>query len=217
VLLLVGFLAGRASVRVDDRELADSLAVWKEHRKQDDAVLDSTRAIVLAERARGDSAESAASHWRSIADARNRTIADLRQRADAAGRDLANATTPADSLKACMVELVLRRGECAETARQNDDLRRAAQADTAAKAALRRENAAHLTQRGRDSTRLAEADGLIVRLEKAAGGCRVPLVGLPCPLAVAGYNLTVSRFAFGGGLPVKLGPIRGVAMVTWSP
>lgn len=217
-LLAVGaFLAGRASVVPDDQELRDSLAVWRDHRKDDATFHDSTRAVILAERERWAAAEQEGTRWRTIANARDRTITDLRQRADAASRELADATTPADSLRACMTELVLRRSECAETARQNGDLRRAAEADSTAKEALRKENAAHLGQRGRDSLRLREADGLIAKLEKAAGGCRIPLVGVPCPIPLGGYNVTRKDFEAGAVVPFKLGRFRVGASVTWSP
>jgi hypothetical protein len=43
-LIAVGiFLAGRWSVVPDDQELRDSLAVYREHRKQDKAALDSSK------------------------------------------------------------------------------------------------------------------------------------------------------------------------------
>jgi hypothetical protein len=217
VALVVGFLAGRASVVTDDQELRDSLAVYREHRRQDAEALDSSRNVILAARAMADMAEQESVKWRNIAAARQVVANRFRDSADAAGRRLAEATTPEDSLRACIPELLARRSECAALRETNTALVVAAQQDDSVKQALRRETAAHLGQRGRDSTRLREADGLINRLEKAAGGCRIPLVGLPCPLAVAGYNVTLSRFEGGVGLPVKVGPIRGVAMVTWSP
>lgn len=217
VLFGGGFLAGRASVVPDVQELRDSLAVWRDHRKQDAAALDSFRLLVMDERGKFALAEAEASKWRGIAAART-TVADRhRARADSMARELADATTPEDSLKACIAEVTARRSECAEVRAANGALLAAAAADSAAKAALRRESAAHLGQRARDSTRLAEADGLIGRLEKAVGGCRVPLVGLPCPIPVAGYNVTRQELEAGAVVPFKVGRFRVGASVTWSP
>jgi hypothetical protein len=211
------FLAGRWSVVPDDQELRDSLAVWREHRKQDAAALDSSRRVIVAARELAATQEAEATKWRSIAAARVVVADRERARADGFARQLAEATTPEDSLKACIAEVTARRSECAEVRATNGALLEAAAADSAAKDVLRTENAAHLGQRGLDSTRLAESDGLIVRLEKAAGGCRVPLLAFPCPIPLAGYNVTLRKVEGGAIVPFKLGRFRVGASVTWSP
>jgi hypothetical protein len=204
-LIAVGiFLAGRWSVVPDDQELRDSLAVYREHRKQDKAALDSSRTVILAARAMAEMAEQEATRWRNIAAARQVVADRHRERADSASRALAEARTPEDSLKACMVELVSRQSECAALRETNTALVVAAQQDDSVKQALRRETAAHLGQRNRDSVRLAEADGLIVRLEKAARGCRLPLVGAPCPQALVLYSFDDRALRVGATFPVKL-------------
>jgi hypothetical protein len=204
-LIAVGiFLAGRWSVVPDNQELRDSLAVWRDHRKDDATFKDSTRAVILAERERASAAEQESAKWKNIAAARQVVADRFRDSADAAGRRLAEATTPEDSLRACIPELLARRSECAALRETNGALVEAAQEDSAVKQALRREAAAHMGQRNRDSTRLAEADGLIARLEKAAGGCRVPLAGIPCPEALVLYSFDDRALRIGATFPVKL-------------
>ena len=214
VLGVGAFLAGRASVRVDDPELRDSLAVYRQHRKDDAKALDSSRAVILATHDAAERWESEAARWQGLAAARVVVADRHRNRADSMARELANATTPEDSLRACIAEISARRSECAEVRAANADLLTAAAADDSVKRALRQETAAHLGQRTRDSTRLAEADGLVTKLQRNALGCRVPLIGMPCPTAIANYELTGKAFSFGGGVPVK----RWLTLsLTWTP
>jgi hypothetical protein len=187
-LLATGFVVGRLSVRVDDQELRDSLAVYRDHRKADAKALDSSRAVILAAQDAAQRWEEEAARWNGLAAARVVAADRYRDRADSLARALATATTPEDSLRACIAEVTARRSECAEVRAANADLLTAAAADDSVKRALRQENAAHLGQRARDSTRLAEADGLVTKLEKNARGCRLPLVGFKCPAASATWD-----------------------------
>jgi len=60
--------------------------------------------------------------------------------------------------------------------------------DTAQEGAARRDLTITDLVRGRarDSSQIASAESVIGRLERAARGCRVPLVGLRCPVGAIG-------------------------------
>lgn len=203
VVLAAGFFAGRASVRVDDRELADSLAVWRDHRRADAAEDDSTRQLLAALRDTARLALEEAARWRASAAARTALADRHRARGDSLALVLAGATTPEDSLRACMAEVTERRGECADLRAANGALLQAAAADSAARAAVQAENAALLLRAGRQDARLSEADGLIRKLERNVRGCRVPLIGIPCPTGLATYSTSRRAFDLGGGIPIR--------------
>lgn len=210
VLLAVGFVAGRASGGVDDRALRDSLAVYRDHRTADRAALDSSRLVIAAAQLQTRQAEADAAEWRAKARAGTTRANQHQARADSLFQVLALAPTAADSLPILVRACTELRQECAALRAVNADLSLAIEADSVAKNGLRRELGAHLQQRGRDSTRLGEADGLIRKLAKAARGCRYPFVGFPCIEGVASYSLDDQAFRFGGSVPLKLGPLGRV-------
>lgn len=230
-LLLIGFLAGRASGRVDNQKLRDSVAVWKDNRKQDKAANEQLQRDLAVEhglRAQSESAtlrltESAA---RLVAGAARTMVTanETRARADAILASLRNARTPAESIAVLTMACSERGNECTLVRKANDSLFRATDSltiagDSAKKtiASFRRDSVKLVDRIRQDSTRLKEADGLITMFERNARGCRIPLIDFPCPVPVAGYNVTASRFEAGAGVPLKIGPFRIVAALTWSP
>jgi len=203
VLLGFGFFAGRASVRVDDQDLRDSLSIYRYTRKVDKDARDSLVRVILFARTAVDIAEGDAT--RARAQARQFTVSAGRfgARADSLERLLAFAKTPADSIPILLAACTERRNECADLRKANDSLFKAAADDSTAKAGLRVEIAAHLKTRDDDSANAVRADRLIGQLEKQARGCRIPFVGVPCPTAVVNYDLDAAVFQFGGGIPIK--------------
>jgi len=197
------FLAGRASVRVDDRDLLDSLAVYRSARDVNAKTRDSLVAVILTARDQVTEAESDAARARAAA--RQFTAAAGRSgaRADSLERLLAGALTPADSIPILIAACTERRQECAALRVANDSLFRAATEDSTAKAGLRTEIAAHLRTREADSLNAVRADRLIGQLEKQVRGCRVPLVGFPCPAALLSYDLDAAALSAGGSIPLK--------------
>jgi hypothetical protein len=220
-LIAVGaFLAGRASNTPDIGKLRDTLVVlrsdvadYERAREADAKANDSLQRVIDAKDSFLRLAEAEGHRWR-LAAARNQGVANRHGfRADSL--ELAG-----DTAAACLE----RKLECAALRKTNADLVRAGQADAMAKDTLRGKVLDYVARVERDSVRLFEADTLLSRsqrllteFEKAAGGCRIPLVSLPCPVPVAGWNFTASRFHFGGGLPVTIGRFRVVATATWSP
>jgi len=214
VLLGFGFVAGRASVRVDDQDLRDSLAIYRHDSALQKKVRDSLVLVILAARTKVDIAEGDAARARAQARQRERNAAAFGARADSLEQLLATAQTPADSIPILIAACTERRLECAELRTANADLHEAIVKDSLAKAGLREEIAAHLRTRDADSTSAVRANRLIGQLEKQSLGCRVPLIGMPCPTAIANYELTGKAFSFGGGVPVK----RWLTLsLTWTP
>lgn len=206
----IGFLVGRASGGVDDRELRDSLAVYRAQRTQDRVALDSSRTRINGLAAFVATVNAEAERWRSRALASEARGNVHRGKADSLLALLAIARTPQDS-NAILVNACTERGlECAAIRTANAELKEAAGKDSLAKRTLREEIGVHLDQRRRDSTSLANADGLITKLAKAARGCRLPLIGLPCPEPLGSYSLDDRVIRVGGLVPVKLGRLGRV-------
>ncbi len=217
VALVAGFFTGRSSVRVDDQKLRDSLAVYRTDRKHSELERDSLRGVILVVR----TVVSAAEHDRDAAlrraGVRTAAAALSGARADSLERLLRTALTPAESLRACVLALDQRRNECAEIRQVNGELRTAIEQDSLAKAGLRAEIAAHLQTRRSDSANLVRSDGLLRQLEKNARGCRIPVLGFPCPTGVVNYDLAQKSLQVGGGLPVKRWLMVSVTTTVYKP
>lgn len=216
-VLGLGFVIGRMSVRVDDQDLRDSLAVYRHDSRLNTKIRDSLEGVILLARTARDIAERDAALARGAARALTASASRAGARADSLERLLAFAQTPADSIPILIAACTERRLECAELRRANDSLWKAAADDSTVKATYRAEIAAHLEQRRVDSAAAVRADRLIGQLEKSALGCHVPLIGIPCPVGVAGYNVTAKTASLGGGIPVRLFGIPTILSVTWSP
>jgi len=213
-MLGLGFVLGRMSVRVDDQDLRDSLAVYRHDSKLNAKVRDSLVGVILVARTARDVAEADAARARGAARQLTVSAGRIGARADSLERLLAFAQTPADSIPILIAACTERRMECAELRRANDSLWKAAADDSTAAVTYRTEIAAHLATRAADSTNAVRAERLIGQLEKQALGCRVPLIGFPCPTGVANYDLTAKAFSVGGGIPLK----RWLTVsVTWTP
>jgi len=214
VLGVGAFLAGRASVRVDDQDLRDSLAIYRHDSALQEKIRDSLVLVILTARTKVDLAEADAARARAQAQQRERNAAAFGARADSLEQRLASAQTPADSIPILIAACTERRLECAELRTANADLHEAIVKDSLAKAGLREEIGAHLRTRDADSTSAVRANRLIGQLQKQALGCHVPLIGMPCPTAIANYDLTGKGFSLGGGVPVK----RWLTLsLTWTP
>jgi hypothetical protein len=207
-LIAVGaFLAGRASNTPDIGKLRDTLVVlrsdvadYERAREADAKANDSLQRVIDAKDSFLRLAEAEGHRWR-LAAARNQGVANRHGfRADSL--ELAG-----DTAAACLE----RKLECAALRKTNADLVRAGQADAMAKDTLRGKVLDYVARVERDSVRLFEADTLLSRsqrllteFEKAAGGCRVPLAGIPCPEALVLYSFDDRALRIGATFPVKL-------------
>lgn len=204
VLVGGGFLAGRASVQVDDAELRhraenyraarDNLAkFWTDLHKR------------YEERGRRiDSLEVVSSALRQSAARRE-------ARADERGRRADSLEFAGDTLAACAE----RREECRELRGALADMKEGARADDSTKRELRRQLADLREGRARDSSLALTADTLVADFEKRAGGCRIPLLGASCPVAVVDWNLTDKLLTLGPGIPFKVGRFNVTGSVSW--
>ena len=203
VLGVGAFLAGRASVRVDDRKLLDSLAVYRAHRKDDaaenarmrNALADEYSARLRSEAATVSMIESAA---RLVSGAAKTMVsANEKQRlADSLLASLKHARTAGDTITILTNACTERGNECALVRRANDSLFKAADSLSGANdeskqtiASFRRDSATLVKRINRDSLRLRTADSLLTQFEKNARGCRIPLIDFPCPVGTVSYDL----------------------------
>lgn len=231
VLTIGSFLAGRWSVVPDDQKLRDSLAVYRILRSQDKTTREQLLRDLATEhslRVKLDSSvlrltESSA---RLIAGAARTMVTanETKARTDSILASLRNARTPAESIAVLTMACSERENECALVRKANDSLFRATDSLTAAEdsakrtiESFRRDSTKLVDRIKNDSTRLVQADRLIGDLEKAAGGCRVPLAEFPCPIPFGSYNVTVSKFEGGAIIPFKIGRFRVGGGITWSP
>jgi hypothetical protein len=129
--------------------------------------------------------------------------------ADSGARLLATAAGCQDSVSALLLERNARRSECAALritiADQDTALAKADTAQWKADTARRVADSVIVDfrrLRAADSTELGVARPLIDRLARAARGCRVPLIGVPCPVGVASYDLDTRGLHAGVGLPL---------------
>lgn len=209
---VLGFVAGRASGGVDDPRLRVELEEWKRDVRTAVAQRDSGRTIIDGLRRFVASVNAEAETWRTRALVAERKGDQHQRRADSLLALLATAPTPRDS-NAILVNACTERGlECAAIREANAGLKQAAEKDGLAKVKLGQEIAEHMEQRARDSAQLVRGVALVRTLEKAVRGCRLPLVGLPCPVAVAEYSLDDRAFRMGGAMPLKLGPLGRVML-----
>ena len=214
-LVGVGFVICRLMTpTIDDPDLRDSLAVYREARlvriARDDSLNQFIRdqAVLLTE------AQLANNRLLGAAKRSEARAAVHGRRADSVLALLATARTAADS-NAILLPACTERGlECAALRSANDSLHLAMAADSGAKDALRRQLAARAEMRRLDSLELDRTGRLIPRLERVARGCRLPLVDFPCPFAVGNYNVTRKEFSAGGGVHLK----EWLTLtVTWTP
>jgi len=219
-VLGLGFVLGRMSGGVDDQDLRDSLAVYREHRTTDKAenarmrndLKDEHERRVRSEAVTLSLTESAA----RLVSGASRTMVtanETKRRADSMFASLRNARTLKDTNDVLVAACTERGNECALVRRANDSLFRATadlkKADSSSQqtiASFRRDSVTLTNRVARDSSRLDEADGLIVQLQKAARGCRVPLVGIPCPMGTVNLDFdgTNRTLSIGAGMPLKL-------------
>ena len=203
-LVGVGFVICRLMTpTIDDPDLRDSLAVYREARlvriARDDSLNQFIRdqAVLLTE------AQLANNRLLGAAKRSEARAAVHGRRADSVLALLATARTAADS-NAILLPACTERGlECAALRSANDSLHLAMAADSGAKDALRRQLAARAEMRRLDSLELDRTGRLIPRLERVARGCRLPLVDFPCPTLDLKYNLTQRAFDVGGSIPLK--------------
>jgi hypothetical protein len=227
-VLIVGFVLGRLSSRVDNQKLRDSLAVYREHRKEDLAENIQIRQDLVREHNLRVKYEDATLRLTENAErlisGASRTMVsanETRRRADSIMANLRNAKTARDTADILTNACAERSKECVLVRQAHDSLKLATDSLKSAQnsseatiASFRRDSTTLINRINRDSTRLAEADGLIMKLQKAVTGCQVRLIRIPCPIGIANYSITDKTFSFGGGIPVK----RWFTIsVTWTP
>jgi len=185
-LMAAGFVIGRmsggdAGLRRAVQDYRDSAAVWREER----AALGRTVA------ARGDTIrrlDSSVVRLRVMAAGERREAALAKLAADSLRAIRLATTDPVLRLQACEAEVVEREREATACGRAVGQLEVAL--DTAQEGAARRDLTITDLVRGRarDSSQIASAESVIGRLERAARGCRVPLVGLRCPVGTVSWD-----------------------------
>lgn len=217
VLIALAFIGGRFSVTGCDQKCTDSLAVYRVAKLANQAERDSMVRIISAVRVQAAAAESSAAVLRRQAQRREVVAALFGAKADSLERLLALATTPRDSARILGEACTERRNECQELRGANADLTKAASEDEKAKQAMRAEIAAHLVTRGSDSTQAVRADRLIGKLERSVRGCRLPLIGFPCPVGQLSYDLDAKALNAGVGLRVKSWLTLGLTKRIWKP
>lgn len=217
IVAALAFMGGRASIRVSDPKLRDSLAVYRSDRKRSDKENDSLRLVILAARTAVLAAEGQRNRALVAAQQSERSAAQHGRLADSLKALLRFARTPEDSIRILGDACTEREHECADLRVSNDSLRAAVLADSLAKAGKDREIAAHLLTRKSDSTNQARADGLIGRLERQVRGCTLPLIGFPCPVGILDYNLDAKALNAGAGLPIKSWLTVSVTKRIWKP
>jgi len=167
-----------------------------------EAERDSLRGVVRAALIRAEQAESASAEWRRRAGISVVRANRFRASADSLDQLLAGATTAEDSLPILVRACEDRKRECAELRVANAQQDSALVEADASIGNLRATIGAQGRRIALDSTRLGQADHLIGRLARAARGCRVPLIGVPCPVGVASYDLDTRGLHAGVGLPL---------------
>jgi hypothetical protein len=204
VLLVLGFLAGRASVPEVDLTRSDSLTVTK---PAHDALRDSTRRFA-------DSAV-AAGRADSIENARlARVAASARaagQRAvEVAGvlaQQLDSARSAADSVPVLVAVNVLLSQAVDSLGAAADSFSVAYQREQQVSATYRLALVAQGEQIARDSVRLEVYQSIVDGLRKAAKGCRVPLTKLRCPMVTGTADIS------GGALVSAVYPVSSLVAV----
>jgi len=221
VAVIAGFFAGRASVRIDDDQLRLELAEYRSslHRLADSWV--GTWQRLAARDQRIATLERSAAALRAQAGRHMANADTAKADADQLEAELAVATDTATKLTKTLAALAARGVECRECRAANDKLRQAARDDDSTKTELRGKVADLVQGHGDDSTAIAKGQRLIGQLEKQARGCRLPLIGFPCPRAGADYSLTTKAFSVFGGFPVRLGKLPPLTATlsyqVWTP
>jgi hypothetical protein len=163
---------------------------------------DSLRGVVAVALQREEAAESASARWRRQAQSSVARADRFRASADSLDQLLVGALTAEDSLPILVQACEDRKRECAELRVANAQQDSALVEADASIGNLRATIGAQGRRIALDSTRLGQADHLIGRLARAARGCRVPLIGVPCPVGVASYDLDTRGLHAGVGLPL---------------
>ena len=215
--VLVGlgiFLAGRASVHVDDEQLRQELAEWRASTKQLAGWWVELFRRNAASDVRVAALETTNAQLRRSADRHVASADTAAAAADAFARLRAAATNPRDSLLACAGEVTALRSSCSELRSANADLRSLVANDSSVKQEFRGQIAGLLEGHQRDSTAIAGGRTLLGKLEKQVRGCRIPWVRFPCPELLGGLELSHLTLDAGVAMPVDLGPFRIRLFVT---
>ena len=201
--LVAAFIGGRASVRVSDPKLRDSLAVFKNDNRRLAMVNDSLARDAADSRTAELAANQRAEDWRRKATAHTAAADSSGAIADRAHATLAWAKTCADSVASLLTEAENRQTECTQLRAANADLLQSIGEEQAAKAEKDRQLRDANGRASNDSTQLGRATTLIGKLKHQVRGCRLPLIGVPCPTAIGSYDLTDRSFHAGAGIPVR--------------
>jgi hypothetical protein len=189
IILAVGFVAGLGTCQWSqtppDTTLADSLAATKADFK---AYVEAQQAATDRHVAEGLHQDSLARLEAARARQANQRAFVAGRRADSLGAELVRAGSQADSvpiLVGQVAALEAERGELRETVRFFEG---AYLADSAAAASLRLGVASERGVSETLRTRLEAQERATEGLRRQIRGCRVPLIGTPCPRVGVGYG-----------------------------
>jgi hypothetical protein len=188
------------------RAVQDSLASFRADNARLAKQNDSLRADDQAAQAAKQAADAEAARWKAKATIHLAAADTAGRTADGAHAALAMAMSCADSLPAALAEAEARKTECAELRQANADLGGELEAAAQARARAEQQLADRAATIRNDSTQLGRATILIGKLERAARGCRWPIIGLPCAVGVVGYDATDHQ------LPTKEGLYIGASV-----
>lgn len=192
VLLVLGFMLGRGSRGISPKLQwqVDSLraTAGEFQRSRDSARFQATRLMAEA-----DSLVRERKQLVINADVSAQVARDLLRKVRNLDTLLARVETAADSLPIVVEQRDQALEAVGHLEAEAGSLRAGLDAQIEASGRLRATIEVQAAQLVRDADRLAVAEGMVVKLVKRGSkGCRVPILGIRCPILGAGYGLTLA-------------------------
>lgn len=187
----LGFCAGRGSRSISPklRWEVDSLrATAGEYQRSRDSARFAAQRLV----AQADSLDAARRQSVRNADMSAQVARDLLRKVRNLDTSLANARNTGDSLLVVVEQRDQALAAADAAMSESTSLRGALTSQIEASVLLRRRIEGDSVTLARTADRLAVAEGLVERLAKAGRGCRIPVLGIRCPVVGAGYGLTLA-------------------------
>jgi len=205
--LALGFALGRGSLEPLDTRLADSLVATRGQFTRDTA---SLAAHLRAELAEGVADSTRAAHSAQRAGAAQAAANRERLRGRAVQARLDSARTASDSVPLLVSQVAGVRAERDSLAVAADGFRFAWEQERASGARLRAGvDSMFRVERVVWGARLSATERALADAVKQQKGCRVPILGVRCPVLGIGYGVTASDGTASHGLTVAVVlPIR---------
>lgn len=187
----LGFCAGRGSRSISPklRWEVDSLrATAGEYRRSRDSARFAAERLV----AEADSLVRERQQFVRSADVSAQVARDLLRKVRNLDTLLASVATAADSLPIVVEQRNQALAAASNLEVANVDLKAAIAKQIEASGKLRARIETDSLQTLKTEKRLADAEGLVGKLARAGRGCRVPVLGVRCPVIGGGYGLTLA-------------------------